>query len=151
MEDNQSGSGGDRSSYTVKSGTANNNNLANQHISSSNSGSNPNNQELFTDDDSLTVVEEMLKRVESDQTSSKDGASNHSERPTTEAIAGNLVGYQMLKMVHGNETPDYEKLRLYEMDLQKVREIAENLILHPITHSFSQEPRPTEANILSSD
>ena len=71
------------------------------------------------DDENCTVFQEMIKR----ENSSVEDAR---ERVNTEAMAGNLVGYKMLQLVHKQDTKNYEELLGREQDLQKIREMAES-------------------------
>ena len=94
------------------------------------------------DDENCTVFQEMIKR----EYSSVEDAR---ERVDTEAMAGNLVGYKMLQLVHKQDTnKNYEELLGREQDLQKIREMAESSTFISSHKSPSQEIkelRPSEA------
>jgi hypothetical protein len=75
------------------------------------------------DDDNCTVIKEMVQR----ESHAKEDYNN---RINTEAIAGNLVGYQILKKVHGKESPDYEELNQKERDLNTLRQNLSEMNTH---------------------
>jgi len=86
----------------------------------------------------------MVKRSSDEGNSSTTDGGAQNERVTTEVMAGNLVGYQLLKMVHNHDIPNYEELSAKEINLLKIREMAENLNIHEST--ANSEPRPSEAH-----
>ncbi len=75
------------------------------------------------DDDNCTVIKEMVQR----ESQAKEDYNN---RINTEAIAGNLVGYQILKKVHGKESPNYEELNQKERDLNSLRQNLSEMNTH---------------------
>ena len=93
------------------------------------------------DDESCSVFQEMIKR----DNSSGEGLR---ERIDTVAVAGNLLGYKMLQLVHKQDTKNYEELLGREQDLQKIREMAESSTFNSSHKSPSEEIkelRPSEA------
>ena len=94
------------------------------------------------EDDNCTVIQEMLRR---------DTLNNDEiNRGDTEMIAGNLVGYKMLQLVHKQSNQNYEELFNREQDLQKIREMAE-LSTHISSNTNKtnsenyKDPRPSAA------